>query len=97
MSKLYLFKFHNYSSYFLAYSNVCQHFTNSSGSFSSITFPKPANEIHSERDFDAARKNSVLISVQPNHKIWLAFEKCVTFENQHFVNVNINLFIYIYY
>ncbi|XP_046645173.1 CUB and sushi domain-containing protein 3-like isoform X1 [Daphnia pulicaria] len=69
------------------YSNVCQHFTNSSGSFSSITFPKPANEIHSERDFDAARKNSVLISVQPNHKIWLAFEKCVTFENQHFVNI----------
>lgn len=77
------------------YADSCQHFTNSSGNFSSLTFPKPANVIDSERDFDAARKTTVLISVQPNQQIWLAFEKCVTFEKQHFVNVIYNCTVFI--
>ncbi len=84
--------FHYYPSFIwlriAAYAESCQHFTNSCGNFSSLTFPKPANEIDSERDFDAARKTTVLISVSHshNHQIWLAFEKCITFEKQHFVN-----------
>jgi hypothetical protein len=69
------------------YANMCQHLTDSSGNFSSQRVPKPADDIHSERVFDATLKTTVLISVQPNQQIWLTFKKCVTLEHQHFVNV----------
>ncbi|KZS17538.1 Uncharacterized protein APZ42_016398 [Daphnia magna] len=70
-----------------SYGNMCQQFTNSSGNFSSLIIPKPANEISSDRMSDIVRKTAVLISVEPNHQIWLTFEKCVTFENKHFVKI----------
>ncbi|EFX82885.1 hypothetical protein DAPPUDRAFT_240714 [Daphnia pulex] len=69
------------------YANMCQHLTDSSGNFSSQLVPKPADDIHSERAFDATLKTTVLISVQPNQQIWLTFKKCVTLEHQHFVNI----------
>ncbi|KAK4009919.1 hypothetical protein OUZ56_019062 [Daphnia magna] len=69
------------------YDNMCQQFTNSSGNFSSLIIPKPVNEIRSDRMSDIVRKTAVLISVEPNHQIWLTFEKCVTSENKHFVKI----------
>ncbi|KAK4011028.1 hypothetical protein OUZ56_020148 [Daphnia magna] len=73
--------------YTCSYDNMCQQFTNSSGNFSSLIIPKPANEISSDRMSDIVRKTAVLISVEPNHQIWLTFEKCVTFGNKHFVKI----------
>ncbi|KZR97458.1 Uncharacterized protein APZ42_007659, partial [Daphnia magna] len=70
-----------------SYGNMCQQFTNSSGNFSSLIIPKPANEISSDRMSDIVRKTAVLISVEHNHQIWLTFEKCVTFGNKHFVKI----------
>ncbi|KAK4011020.1 hypothetical protein OUZ56_020140 [Daphnia magna] len=73
--------------YTCSYDNMCQQFTNSSGNFSSLIIPKPAYEIRSDRMSDIVRKTAVLISVEPNHQIWLTFEKCVIFENKHFVKI----------
>ncbi|XP_057365041.1 uncharacterized protein LOC130685734 [Daphnia carinata] len=73
--------------YTCSYGNMCQQFTNSSGNFSSLIIPKPANEIHSDRMSDVVRKTTVLISVEPTHQIWLTFEKYLTFENMHFVKI----------
>ncbi|KAI9558831.1 hypothetical protein GHT06_015620 [Daphnia sinensis] len=73
--------------YTCSYGNMCQQFTDTSGEFSSLKIPKPANEISSDRISDIVRKTVVLISVQPNHQIWLTFKKCVTFENKHFVKI----------
>ncbi|XP_046637860.1 uncharacterized protein LOC124316144 isoform X2 [Daphnia pulicaria] len=73
--------------YSCIYANMCQHLTDSSGNFSSQRVPKPADDIHSERAFDATLKTTVLISVQPNQQIWLTLKKCVTLEQRHFVNI----------
>ncbi|XP_046457252.1 uncharacterized protein LOC124204252 [Daphnia pulex] len=67
--------------------NTCVQLTNPSGNFISQPFLKPAVDIHWERLPDAVRKSSVLITVQPNHQIWLTFGKFVTFENQNFVKI----------
>lgn len=66
---------------------MCQQFTNASGYFSSRLFPKPEFEIHSDRILDIVRKTVVLLSVQPNHQIWLTFNKCLTYKDQHFIKV----------
>ena len=66
---------------------MCQQFTNASGYFSSRLFPKPEFEIHSDRILDIVKKTVVLISVQPNHQIWLTFNKFVTYKDQHFIKV----------
>ncbi|XP_046458939.1 enteropeptidase-like [Daphnia pulex] len=73
--------------YSCIYANMCQHLTDSSGNFSSQLVPRPADDIHWERTFDATLKTTVLISVQPNQQIWLTFKKCFTLEHQHFVNI----------
>jgi hypothetical protein len=68
---------------------LCEHLTSPSGHFPSQMFSKPAFGIHSDRTSDAFRETIVLISVQPNHQIWLTFDKFATYNDVHFVNVQI--------
>lgn len=75
------------------YSISCGQITGDSGELTSIHFraivDTHGNEfnIHPSYQFGPARKTIVLITVQPNHIIWLHFKKFATEEN-HFIKVS---------
>lgn len=65
----------------------CEQLTNPSGYISSTVLSKPATGIHSDRYSEPVRKTIILISVQPNHQIWLKFDKFNTFQNRDFLEI----------
>jgi hypothetical protein len=72
---------------FLEYSKSCSQLTGNFGRFSSAPVTPPNENIHKNHWMNLVRKSVVLITVQANHTIWLAFNKFRTTENR-FLKVN---------
>ncbi|XP_046648597.1 CUB and sushi domain-containing protein 3-like isoform X5 [Daphnia pulicaria] len=64
------------------YSKSCSQLTGNFGRFSSTPVTPPNENIHKNHWMNLVRKSVVLITVQTNHTIWLAFYKFRTTENR---------------
>ncbi|EFX79238.1 hypothetical protein DAPPUDRAFT_245200 [Daphnia pulex] len=64
------------------YSKSCSQLTRNVGRFSSAPVTPPNENIHKNHWKNLVRKSVVLITVQANHIIWLAFNKFRTTENR---------------
>ena len=66
---------------------ICKQLTYPSGYIYSEILSKPATQIHSDRILDVVWKTIFLISVKPNHQIWLTFDKFATVKDRGFLTV----------